>query len=234
VRSSRLTLRYGLDAPPIVVGFGLGGFVLVVAGTLLSSGGMVVLGVVWLVIAALMTRSSLRGKLRERDRFLGALALRGDEDLLDLGTGRGLLLIGAAKRLPRGRAVGVDVWRQADQTGNTMAATLRNAALEGVVDRVDVVSADMRRLPFADESFDVVTSGLAIHNIRRASSRERALNEAARVLRPGGHIALLDYRNTQQYADTLKDLGFERISRSGLRTQMWPPVRVVTGRKPPA
>ena len=43
--------------------------------------------------------------------------------------------------------------------------TLRNAAIEGVQDRVDVETADMRALPFADATFDVVVSSLAIHNI---------------------------------------------------------------------
>src|SRR5579864_2702901 len=62
--------------------------------------------------------SSLVAKLWERDRLLNELLLRGDEKVLDVGCGHGLLLIGAAKRLPRGRAVGIDIWSQVDQGNN--------------------------------------------------------------------------------------------------------------------
>jgi len=50
--------------------------------------------------------------LRARDRLLDGLGLTGQENLLAVGCGRGLLLIGAARRLPNGRAVGVDLWSQ--------------------------------------------------------------------------------------------------------------------------
>ncbi len=71
----------------------------------------------------------------------------------------------AAQRLPRGRAVGVDVWSTKDQSGNAEQVTRQNAELEGVADRVELHTADMRKLPFDDGSFDVVVSSLAIHNV---------------------------------------------------------------------
>jgi len=70
------------------------------------------------------------------------------------------------RRLPAGRAVGADVWRRRDQSGNSRAATERNAAAEGVRDRVEIVDADARDLPFASASFDLVVSSLALSNIR--------------------------------------------------------------------
>lgn len=66
------------------------------------------------------------GKLRSRDRLLDGLALRGDETVLDVGCGRGLLLIGAAKRLTTGTAVGVDIWQTEDLSGNRPEATLES------------------------------------------------------------------------------------------------------------
>ncbi len=75
------------------------------------------------------------------------------------------MLIEAARQLPDGRAVGVDLWSGKDQSGNRPEATLANAAAAGVADRVEVHMGDMTALPFADGSFDVVTSALAIHNI---------------------------------------------------------------------
>jgi len=63
------------------------------------------------------------------------------------------VLLAAAELLPR-RAVGIDLWRP-DQTGNSIDATLRNAAREGVAVRV-ALHRDMTRLPFADEGVAVV------------------------------------------------------------------------------
>jgi ubiquinone/menaquinone biosynthesis C-methylase UbiE len=111
--------------------------------------------------------------------------------VLDLGCGRGAVLIAAARRVPRGRAVGVDLW-SADQSGNRPEATRANAAAAGVADRVEVRTGDLTALPFPDHSFDVVTSAMAIHNIKSAEGRYRALDEAVRVLRPGGRLLIAD------------------------------------------
>lgn len=131
--------------------------------------------------------TTLRGKLRVWEREPDRAGLKGDEHLLDLGCGRGAVLIAAARRLPSGRAVGVDLW-STDQSGNGPEATLANAAAAGVADRVEVCTADMTTLPFPDRSFDVVTSALAIHNIPSPERRYRAVDEAMRVLRPGGQL----------------------------------------------
>lgn len=77
-----------------------------------------------------MFTSSRFGKFHARDRLLARLKLRGDETVLDVGCGRGLLLIAAAKLLPRGHAAGIDLWSQRDLSGNSREATPRNAALE--------------------------------------------------------------------------------------------------------
>src|SRR5437660_1447109 len=81
------------------------------------------------------------------------------EAVLDVGCGRGLLLNAAARRLTTGKAVGVDLWQNADLSNNRPEATLENARLEGVADRVQVKDGDARQLPFADAVFDVVVSG---------------------------------------------------------------------------
>lgn len=75
-------------------------------------------------------------------QLLDGLGLRGDEHVLDVGCGRGAVLMLAARRVPTGRAVGADMWRRRDQSGNSRAAAERNAAAEGVAGRVELVDAD--------------------------------------------------------------------------------------------
>src|SRR5205814_2168916 len=131
--------------------------------------------------------------------LLDRLGLRGDERILDLGCGRGAVLLMAAQHLTTGRAVGVDLWRTVDQSGNSAEATQRNAIAEGVADRVDLHTGDMTALPFENNSFDVIVSSLAIHNISSRAGRDKAISEAVRVLRPGGRLLIVDVRGTGQY-----------------------------------
>jgi SAM-dependent methyltransferase len=161
------------------------------------------------VMAVWMILSSKYGKVREREEYLDLLAWRGDERVLDVGCGRGLFLVGAAKRLTTGRAIGVDIWQAEDLSGNQPAAPLQNATIEGVADRVEVQTADARKLPFDDASFDVVLSSAALHNIYDAGERETAVREIARVLKVGGRVLIADVRNLSQYARTLRDAGFD-------------------------
>ena len=165
--------------------------------------------------AAWYIHATRSGKFRVWDGVLDDLRLRGDETLLDLGCGRGAVLLAAAKRLPQGRAIGVDLWR-ADQTDNSQQATFANAALENVTDRIEVHTADMTALPLADESVDVVVSSLAIHNIPTRAGRREALDQAVRVLRPGGRLAIADLWETRQHADHLRELGWRNVRRRNL------------------
>ncbi len=121
------------------------------------------------------------------------------------------MLLAAAKRVPHGRAVGIDIWQTKDQTGNRPAATLENAQREGVQDRISLETADMRYLPFADASFDVIVSHWAVHNLPTAQDRNRALSAMARVLKPGGHILLADIMFHHPYADHFHQLGLHDI-----------------------
>ena len=153
-------------------------------------------------------------KVRERDRLLDSLPWRGDEAVLDVGCGRGLLLIGAAKRLTTGKAVGVDIWQAEDLSGNRPEATQENARLELVSDRVEVKDGDARRLPFADGTFDVVVTKEVLHNIYNAAERDTAVREIARVLKPGGRLLIGDVRHTGRYAQVLRQGGLEDVRRS--------------------
>jgi ubiquinone/menaquinone biosynthesis C-methylase UbiE len=156
-----------------------------------------------------MIYDSKVGKVREREKYLDMIAWRGDERVLDVGCGLGLFLIGAAKRLSTGRAVGIDKWQQEDLSGNNAAGTLNNAIIEGVAEKVEVQTGDARKLPFDNASFNVVLSSMALHNIYNAGERQTAVLEIARVLKSGGHVLIVDVRHTRQYAATLRDAGLD-------------------------
>lgn len=174
---------------------------------------------------------TLRGKFVLWAELLERLKLRGDERILDLGCGRGAVLLMAAQHLTTGRAVGVDLWRTVDQSGNSAEATQRNALAEGVADRVELRTGSMTALPFEDEGFDVVLSSLAIHNIRGHAGREKAISEAVRVLRPGGRLLIVDVQATRQHQAQLGTLGMYDVARKGLRWWSWP-AHLVTATKP--
>lgn len=181
--------------------------------------------------------TSRRGKFVVWRALLEELGLRGDERLLDLGCGRGAVLLMAARQLTTGRAVGVDLWRTQDQSGNAADATRRNAVAEGVADRVELHTADMSALPFESDSFDVILSSLAIHNIKSRVGRDAAIDQAVRVLRPAGRLMIADIFTTRDYAARLAQLGMTDITRRSLGWRMWwggpwMPTRLVTATKP--
>jgi arsenite methyltransferase len=212
---SMAKIDYGQDAPGLMRGFLAGGAIaLVLTGLCLRFGlwpWLVTLTAVaclyLLGMGGFMIFESRIGKVRDRDALLSGLPWRGDEAVLDVGCGRGLMLIGAALKTPQGHATGIDLWRAEDQARNSAAETLSNATAAGVSGRVTVQTADMRALPFADGTFDRVLSAWAVHNLAEATDRSRALREMLRVLKPGGTLAVTDIEGRGMYPATLQALG---------------------------
>jgi ubiquinone/menaquinone biosynthesis C-methylase UbiE len=212
--------RYGIEAPYVPLFIGLGAVAAFVLAAVTASWWWVLLGAILLVQVAIFLNTTLHGKLRIWEQELDRLGLRGDERLLDLGCGRGAVLIAAARRLPHGTAEGVDLWRSKDQSGNDIETARANAAAAGVAERVVLHTGDMTELPFADGTFDVVTSALAIHNIPSEDDRARAVREAARVLAPGGRLVVADISHTKDYAEVLRGCA-EDVTTRGLGPGYW-------------
>jgi len=168
-------------------------------------------------------------KFRHAERMIALVPWRGDENVLDAGTGRGLLMIAAAKRLSTGQAVGIDIWSAKDLSGNTLQNTLRNAELEGVRERIQILTADATQMSFPDGTFDVVLSNLCLHNIPSRAGRKRACQEIMRVLKPGGRAVISDYIHTRSYAAWFRETGAQ-TKRSAFLAM--PPLFVVDVQKP--
>jgi arsenite methyltransferase len=228
---------YGIDGYPYLLGFCIGATVAFgIAVAALGAGSRVVAAVLFGLAAVAAIPASLglhyvlRGKARQRDRLLARIEWRGDEQVLDVGTGGGLLAIGAAKRAPRGRAFGIDTWRAEDLSRNTKLRVLENARIEGVSERVEIRNDDARSLSFDDATFDVVVSMLCIHNIDDEPGRARALDEMVRVLRPGGAIAIADLAGIEGYAARLRSRGLE-VEVTGIAWDTFPFQRVLVARE---
>ena len=219
--------NYGVDAPyvPLMLGgISLGlltvGVILALIGSELWAA--LVIGGVWmLVTTASFLYTTRAGKFAVWARRLRELNLRGDEQVLDIGSGRGAVMTMIAELVPRGNVVGLDLWKSADQSGNTRDAARRNAELEGVADRVELVTGDMTAMPFDANRFDVVVSALAIHNIRDPDGRRKAIEEALRVLKPGGRLLIADFRATTEYASRLRELGASDVEERSLGWRYW-------------
>ena len=219
--------EYGYDAPYALIAFAIGGAVAITAACAVwwNTGRVVtpplVVALFLWANAGSFLYTTRRGKFVEWERILNELHLRGDERVLDMGCGRGAVLTATAKRLPTGRVFGVDLWITRDQSGNAQEVTLRNAALEGVADRIDVRTGDMRSLPFDDASVDLVVSSMAIHNIPSNADRAKAVTEAWRVLKPEGRLVIADIKATRLYATTLRTVGATDVTRRRLGWRFW-------------
>lgn len=185
--------------------------------------------------AALYWHATLRGKFAVWRELLAETG--SPRRALDLGCGRGAVSIMTALRFGEVEVDGVDLWRSIDQSNNSVQAAEENARANGVDDRVRFTTADMTQLPFADASFDLITASLSIHNIGSESGRAKAVDEAWRVLQPGGRLVILDISRTREYERRLADLGArDLVARAaGWRVWWsgpWMASRTVTATKP--
>ena len=239
------TPDYGLDAPRIVRSmFSRAAWTLAVALVIFfinrseypgpaarMCGVLALIGLVFLAVGSVMVWSSRVAKLRLRDQILDSLELRGDERVLDVGCGRGLLAIGAAKRLKTGKVIGIDTWNPFDLSGNSAEAARANAKLEGVQDKVRIETSDARKLVYPDNHYDVVVSSLVLHNLPDREDRAQAVREMVRVLKPGGKLAIFDIFRTGEYAEVLAAAGAKDVTISKTTFLWCVPWRSLTARK---
>jgi ubiquinone/menaquinone biosynthesis C-methylase UbiE len=232
-------LDYGIDAPGALRRLAILAVATATSAVLLGATGFGAFSLVFSVVGALCAFlvtlgivGSKFGKFRVRDALMSRIAWRGDERVLDVGCGHGLLLVAAAKRLTTGRAIGIDIWSQVDQGDNHPENTARNARIEGVADRVEIRDGDARKLDFPDESFDAVVSSLALHNIPERAERDQAIREIIRVLKPGGQVAIYDIKRISEYRQIFLESGMEKVQLTNRLYWYLPFCHLLTATKP--
>jgi SAM-dependent methyltransferase len=128
-----------------------------------------------------------------RDRVLDAAEIRPGETVADVGTGLGLLAIGAVERVgPDGEVLAIDV---SVDCLEELERTVRAPTLDFLLGAAEV-------LPLPDESVDVVVARSVLMYVRE---REEAAREFFRVLRPGGRVSIFEpvNRRVQSLADAV-------------------------------
>ncbi len=239
-------MGYGVDKPRVIIALFIAGVLSAAIGILLAvyteSSGLGVsrlsllaglaLGFLFLVVAFTLYWSNSKRKINEIQKIVGSIPWGGNEVALDLGCGRGLGMVTAARMLTNGYAVGVDVWKKSHVSGNDPRSIWANAAEQGVDGRVSAVRANLVALPFVDSSIDVVVSAVAIHRLVPKNNRGALFEEISRVLKDGGRVGILEAGNGSEYTLRLRELGMSDVTMQVLRLSSFPPFHIIMARKP--
>lgn len=230
-------INYGIDAPKvirnlIVIGLLIGLLTILfpiiqITDVEINISGFLWMGISFIVVGLLMILYSKYGKFRHRDRILKVIEWNGDENVLDVGTGLGLLMIGAAKKLSSGKSFGIDIFNSYDLSKNSIEQIKTNAKLENVSDKVEILKENILKTTFQDNYFDVVVSNLCLHNLYKSEDRKTAFAEIHRITKVKGQVIISDYKNIKEYKQTLANLGMKIEKVSTYYFDTFPPLTII-------
>ena len=171
--------------------------------------------------------SSRIGKLIMRDNVIRELKILGNENVLDIGCGKGLLTVGIAKKLSTGKVTGLDHWKSTPEYNYTIEMAQNNINCEGVKERVELVTGDAQKLPFEPDKFDVITSSLVMHHVNDSAL---AFREMMRGLKPAGIIAIADMP-IPAIKQEIINAGFEIVMIKSVARLFFVKVRLIIAKK---
>lgn len=126
------------------------------------------------------------------EALFAALDLGPETVFLDAACGTGRYSLAAAERIgPKGTVYAVDLWPEGIER-------LRQAAAEeGFVQIVPGVADVSRRIPLPDRKVDICLLAAALHDLKEVDAHQGTLREIARVLKPGGRLAVVEFKKIE-------------------------------------
>jgi SAM-dependent methyltransferase len=135
---------------------------------------------------------------------------------IDIGCGNGALGIKVAKTYQNARVKGIDYWGA--DWDFAKETCLKNAEVEGVIDRMEFQKASASSLPFKDGYFDLAVSNFVFHEVNDAKDKRDVIKEALRVVKKGGKFVFQDlflvkhiYGDPNDLIKTIKSWGVENV-----------------------
>ncbi len=234
-------MNYGIDAPKVIGRLIVIGVLIILVSIIfpiieigeikIILSGFIWTGISLILVGILMILYSKFGKFKQRDRILNLIEWNGNEKVLDIGTGSGLLMIGAAKKLISGKSIGIDIFDANDLSKNSIERTKANAKLENVGTKVEILKMNILKTDFPNDYFDVILSNLCLHNIKKSEDRKAACAEIHRIIKPGGKIIISDFIKTGEYTKKLRSLDMQVEKEGTYFFDTFPPLTIVKASK---
>jgi SAM-dependent methyltransferase len=139
------------------------------------------------------------GRLQDKvyNLILQSLGTNLSGKFLDIGSGNGVLAVKLAKQQNGVEVVGFDYWGKDWEYSKRVCEN--NARSLKVENRVRFQKGDAARLEFASETFEGAISNLTFHEVKSSADKRAVLQEALRVVKPGGKFVFVDYFYDEKY-----------------------------------
>ncbi|TKJ24574.1 MAG: hypothetical protein CEE42_10550 [Promethearchaeota archaeon Loki_b31] len=194
--------KYGWYVKNLILAFniiGLFGLIVLIIGlNILGMLGVIlsIIGIALMLLflwpgIGLATMNIILSKENSEVRGMDILSKIQSPRVLDIGCGTGRTAIEIAKSLPKGGHLnGIDIYNSNAISGNSLATVNRNAELEGVSDKSTFQYGSATEIPFEDNKFNIVSLSSVLHEVHDYESKERAMKEIRRVLKPKGFLLI--------------------------------------------
>lgn len=169
-------------------------------------------------ICARMIFSPRFGNLQEKiqELVITHLDWDGKGKVLDIGCGNAPLTIKLAQQYSQAEIIGMDYWGK--NWDYSMQVCTANATIAGVEKQISFKQGSASKLPFEDARFDLVVSNLVFHEVQDVKDKRASIQEAFRVLKPGGVFVFQDlflltpyYGTPEALLNTIRQWGLSKV-----------------------